>query len=134
MSNQRVSVVVLGIILKPIFKLVVHAIIAKISDANDRSDILRNIVSFAHSFAHHVDRFGRRVGVESIEEDETGVQVVARTNLDWFLCGDAVIDNHDVVLKGSDLNSPPAYLLNHSGVLLCADRYHVADLKRSIGL
>ena len=81
-----------------------------------------------------MDRLGRRVSVQRVKKNETSVQVVTRTDLERLLGRAAVIDLHDVVLEGPDLDGSPGDFLDHAGVLLRADRDHVPDLKRSIGL
>ena len=51
-----------------------------------------------------------------------------------FPRGRAVANQHYVILKGSDLDGPPGDFFNHARVPLRADRDHVANLKRPIGL
>ena len=96
--------------------------------------IWRNVVSFAHRLSHDVDSLGRRVSVNSVEKNQTSVQVVTRTNLERLLGRTGVIDLYYVVLEGPDLYGAPGDFLDDPGVLLSPDRDHVPDLKRSIGL
>src|SRR5439155_7207304 len=76
-----------------------------------------------------MDCLGRRVRIERSKENQAGVKIVARTNLDRFLCRVAVAYEYNVVLKGADFDSTPRDALDHPGVLLLADGDHVADLK-----
>ncbi len=77
---------------------------------------------------------GRRIRVNSAEENQSGIQVVAGRDFDRFLGGVAVTDQHYVVLKGSDLDRSPGNPLDYACVLLLADYDHVANLKWAICL
>src|SRR5215216_7872016 len=134
LANQRVCVVVFGVVLEPILHFVIHAVIAKISDAHYRRDLVGNIVGFAHGFADDVNSFCRRVSVEGVEIDYSCIQVVARTDLNRFFGGVTVGYQNDMIGERADLESPPANLFDHSRVPLSAHGYDVAHLKRAICL
>src|ERR687883_2034253 len=42
LAYERVRVVILGIILEPVFDLIVHAVVAQVLDADDGRDLLRH--------------------------------------------------------------------------------------------
>ena len=82
LPDQGVGVVVLGVVVEPVLHFVIDAVVAEVSDPDYGRDFVGDVVSFAHRFAHHVDRLCRRVGVERVEEDKPRVQVIARADLD----------------------------------------------------
>ena len=131
---QRICVVVFGVIIEPVLHFVVDAVVAQVSDANNRRNLLGNVVRLAHGLANDVNRFRRRVGVKSVEKYESRVQVIARANLDWLFRGVAIGDQNDVVGECPYLYCAPADLLDNARVPLRAHRYHIADLKRPVCL
>ena len=79
---------------------------------------------------------GLRGGIskQRVEENQSGIQVVARANFDRFLRGGAVAYQHYVILEGADLDRAPGNLFNNAGVSLNAHGDHVAHLKRPVCL
>src|SRR5262249_30864743 len=75
LPHERISVVVPGVVFEPVFIFPVNRRLAEISNPDDWSDLGRNIIGVTHRFAHHVDRFRRRVGKKRAEKDETSVEV-----------------------------------------------------------
>ena len=108
MSHQSVGIVVLRVIIEPILQFIIDTVFTEGPNANDGRNLVRNVVGFTNGLANNVNSFRRRVTVERIKKDKTRVQVLARTNLDRFLRGAAVINKDDVILKRANLNRAPA--------------------------
>ena len=134
LPDERIRIVIFGVVVEPVLHFVVDAVVAQISDADYRRDLLGDVVGLAHGFAYDVDRFRRRVGVESVEKYEPRVQVIARTNLDRFFRGVAIGYQHNVIGERANLDGPPTDLFDHARVPLRAHSYDVAHLKRAICL
>src|SRR5262249_3299743 len=107
LPDERVRVVVFRIILEPVFNFPVDRRLAEVTDAHDRSDLLRHVVSLAYSFSDNVNRFRGGIRIEGGEKNETRVQVLSWANFNRFFRGRAVADQDDVVLKSTDLDRPP---------------------------
>src|SRR6476620_11879000 len=79
-----------------------------------------------------MDRFGRRVGVDRAEEDEPSIQVVAGRDFDRLTGGQAVADQHDVILKRANLDCAPGDALDDSSQFVGRHDDYVAYLERTI--
>jgi hypothetical protein len=79
-----------------------------------------------------VDDLGGRVGVDGVEEDVAGVQVVARGDLDGLLGERAVGDEHHLIAERPQLDGAPRDALDHARPR--ADRDHVAHVEGLVGL
>src|SRR6266404_395979 len=134
LTNERIGVVILGVILQPVFYFPFNRRLAKIPDSHNRRNFLRHVVSVAHGFANDMNCLGRRVSVNSAEEDQSRIQVVARRNFDSLLGGVTVANKNNVVLKSSDLYRAPGDSFNYPRMFLLADNDHVSNLKGTICL
>ena len=132
LPNERVGVVILGVILQPVLYFPFNRGVAEIPDAHNRSNFLRHVVSVAHRFAHDMNCLSRRVGIDRAEVHQARVQIVTRGYLDSFFRRDAVAHQHDVILKSAELNGAPINALDDSGVFLLTHDDHVPDLKWTV--
>ena len=57
LADQGISVVVFGVITEPVLAFIFDPAIAHVSDANDRSDAVGDVICFTHRLANDVDRF-----------------------------------------------------------------------------
>ena len=119
LADQRIGVVVFGVVLEPILHFVIDAVVAKVSDADYRRNLLGNVVSLTHGFTNDVNRFRRRISVKSVEEYEACVKVAPRTDLDRLFRGVTVGYQHHVIRERANLDGSPANLFDHA-VCLCA--------------
>ena len=79
-----------------------------------------------------MNRLGRRVCINRAEENQTGIQIIARCDFNCFARSQAVADEDNVILKGANFDCAPGNTLDHAGKFLLRHHDHVANLKRSI--
>jgi hypothetical protein len=133
-ADQGISVVIFRVIVEPVFHFIVNAVVAQVSNADYRRDILRHVLRFTYRFAYYVNRFHGRITVERVEKYQARIQIIARAHLKLFPGSRAVTYQHHVIRESSNLDGAPADFLNHARMPLSSNRDYVAHLKRPIGL
>src|SRR5215204_309301 len=84
-------------------------------------------------FANRVDGFRRRVYIEGVKENDTGIQIVLRRHLDRLFSQHRVTDHEQLILECPYLNAPPGHAFDNAAQTI-SKRNNIADLKWLISL